>query len=209
MTVFNLPLTGSGSMQYHKSLRLLTITLHLALLSAGTDSWPIDDHCAGGIVPIPIFNSQYRIRDGQHLCCPERVHDIVTDESYCLSEDRVREFCSREGRGMVYDPCYHCKTCAKKVGETCEGLQLIHGECNQGLECAGIEEDEDQIGVCIPVSGPETREKVGMECGGRLDSLGVCASGLRCYKEEGSESGVCVMEGMNHLDLFPQCIKMP
>lgn len=194
---FNLSLTGSGNMQCHKSLRLLTI---LALLSAGTatDNWPISDRCAGGTVPIPIFNSRYRILEDQHLCCPERVYDVVTAESYCLTEDRVREFCAREGRGMVYEPCYHCRTCAKKVGETCGGLELIHGECDQGLLCAGIEENEERIGMCIPVSGPETKE-VGMECGGRLDSLGVCASELWCSKEEGSESGVC---GMNYP--FPQ-----
>lgn len=144
--------------------------------------------------PIAIYNSMYYLDNGGTLCCP-------LNSQYCISEQRVMEECAAQGRGINYEPCGHCFTCAKNIGEGCYGIEGIHGLCREGLECVGREEDEDKIGACA-ISGDSPLRQLGEDCGGRFDSLGDCASGLVCTEVMEGSNRVCVMGGEKLLNLY-------
>ena len=116
-------------------------------------------------------------------------------ESICIEEEHVEEHCRVKGRGVEYEPCFYCKTCAKLAGETCRGNQLIHGHCDKDkdLECIG-DNNRSEPGVCIKKGGPPIKN-VGEECGGRLDSLGMCKEGSKCTELNATEISVCIRNG--------------
>ena len=100
----------------------------------------IDCTDIGGTVPIPIFNSPYTILPNGSLCCPKYIGDFCEDEKV-IAGDKCR------GRGLVYEPCHFCKTCAKLAGESCGGHQNLYGTCDEGLEC--VEADQNSThGIC-------------------------------------------------------------
>ena len=149
----------------------------LALLLVTVESKPlmvemVDCSAEGGTVPIDIFNSRYQILPDGRLCCPLDIF-LENGEPYCIPRDRVSEQCEKDSRGVVFEPCVHCMTCAKVLGEQCKGPQYSHGICDSGLKCAGTEQNENGIGVCIPVEGVQSSGS-GEVCGGPLDSFGVC-----------------------------------
>lgn len=137
--------------------------------------------------PIMIYNSRYCLDSDGTLCCP-------LNTNYCISKERVREECAAQGRGINYEPCFQCFTCAKNIGESCYGIEGIHGLCREGLECVGWDKDADKIGACA-VSGDYPPRQLGEDCGGRFNSLGACASGLVCAEVQEGSNRVCVMGG--------------
>ncbi len=172
----------------------------LLFLVSGATSFPIklpmvkDVDCIAenGSKPIGMYNSPYTILPNGSLCCPFTPYHL-NGESVCFDEDRVEAYCKIRGRGVTHEPCIYCRTCAQLAGETCRGPQLIHGNCDEGLECIGTGPDDTKVGVCRKVGGPETK-RAGEVCGGRLDSLGACKSGAECEEVQTGLS-VCVRHG--------------
>ncbi len=80
-----------------------------------------------GDQPVPVLNSKYSIVDG-NFCCPLNYAD-----SNCKTEEEMKCLCPH---GMVDEPCRHCQTCAKGLGEECGGTYGINGECMHGLRCS-------------------------------------------------------------------------
>lgn len=156
----------------------------------------IDCESLPGSRPIEIYNSWYWLLNNGSLCCPLNTYNERRDD-YCISESRAREECARRGRGIDKDPCLHCDTCTKLIGESCYGPQGTHGFCDKemGLVCIGMETNKDFIGVCTTKGGPAQRN-IGEDCGGRNDSLGICRSGLACQEVQKGRNRVCVMNGM-------------
>ena len=145
------------------------------------------------VVPVPIVNSRYSILPNGDICCPEYRFDENGD--YCISDSDMADLCN--GAGIVYEPCYHCKTCGKKIGERCHGTHYMHGHCGNNLVCIGedgadLEYSED-IGACTTPGGPPTNQP-GMECGGDFNSLGFCEPESKCRKGN-STKGVCIKNG--------------
>lgn len=148
-----------------------------------------------GTVPIPIFNSRYQILPNGSLCCPLDNY-LPNGEPYCISKARAEEECAKTGQGLKPEPCAHCWTCAKLLGETCAGPQLSHGHCSDDLECFGTDQDQNGIGACTTKGGPRI-SAIGEKCGGRFGSLGTCTADLKCTEEDEDsvDGGVCIMEG--------------
>ena len=57
-----------------------------------------------GTVPVPVYNSHYKILENGSLCCDTRTCDAGMKE--------VQAKCGPV-RGIVYEPCVYCYTCAK------------------------------------------------------------------------------------------------
>lgn len=77
--------------------------------------------------PEPILNSKYTVTAEGGLCCP--LHE---EDSNCLSEEQIKCRCPH---GLVHEPCRHCLTCGKGLGELCGGAYGKYGECGTDLEC--------------------------------------------------------------------------
>lgn len=136
--------------------------------------------------PFDIQNSRYFLINNSRLCCPY-------EGGYCsFSDEEMAIRCAAENRTAVYEPCVHCKTCGKLIGETCQGVQNTHGLCGEGLKCIG-NDGENKIGVCTTEEGPPTGRGAGEVCGGRLNSLGICGEGLECKEVITGRPNVCVM----------------
>ncbi len=80
-----------------------------------------------GEQPVPVLNSYYSFVDG-NFCCPLNYAD-----SKCKPEKEMNCLCPH---GLVKEPCRHCLTCAKGLGEECGGTNGINGECMDGLDCS-------------------------------------------------------------------------
>ena len=108
----------------------------------------------------------------------------------------MENHCSR--RGVVYEPCFHCKTCAKLIGETCLGRHYIHGRCANGLVCIqknGTDlQTSEEIGACS-TPGSRPMRKPAERCGGTFDSIGICESESSCVEDDEMIEGVCVKQG--------------
>ena len=104
---------------------------------------PIPEGCENGLRPVYVFNSAYTILPDGGFCCP-----CYQSESNCTSEEEVRSICPN---GIVYEPCFHCRTCAQGIGETCGGTYGLQGVCEQTtLECTvGTYPDKNITGVCV------------------------------------------------------------
>lgn len=154
----------------------------------------------GAYRPIAIYNSRYYLLKDDlplvhdSLCCPLHEFDPETNEHYCIDKERIREECAAQGRGIAYEPCFHCFTCAKLLGEQCRGEMGIHGICAEGMKCFGWKDDVNEIGACKQ-RGVTPRKQVGEVCGGRFDSLGACEDGLNCTEVQKGSNRVCVMKG--------------
>jgi hypothetical protein len=147
----------------------------------------------GGVTrPRAIYNSVYYIDREGGLCCP-------LNAGYCeYTREQMIQKCASLGYGVndgPEEPCAHCYTCARNIGESCYGPQGIQGLCNtkDGLECDGHEDNENKTGVCV--SKNPVLKKIGENCGGRLDSIGVCEDGLVCTEVNEGKHRVCVMGG--------------
>ncbi len=95
-----------------------------------------------GIQPVPIINSQYTLVNGE-FCCP--LH------SECMRTEREMEcLCPH---GLVDDPCRHCKTCGKTLGEECGGRFGIRGECVDEYVCSAKSKEfldgANITGICV------------------------------------------------------------
>lgn len=107
----------------------------------------VSDSCnvTQGTAPYPIFNSAYVTVPSGKFCCPEE-----RAKSNCIPEEEVACHCPG---GLVDEPCYHCKTCAKLAGEVCGGAYGSRGRCGAGLVCTVDETDflqgKDVSGTCM------------------------------------------------------------
>ena len=143
---------------------------------------------------IPVFNSMYTVWPNQSLCCPPYLRE--SDEPYCISEEDMEVKCGKENRGIVDEPCFYCKTCAKLIGELCHGPYKAYGRCDEGLECMDGEQiksnyyDNYAIGVCTTKGGPRTDRGLGQPCGGWKNSVGYCSEGFTCPNKENA-SAIC------------------
>ena len=111
----------------------------LCIISCHCVLGEIDCEANGGEVPVPLFNSPYTIFPNGTLCCPEY------QEGLCVKDEKaIADKCSG---GLVYEPCFYCKTCAKQAGESCGGAQSTYGRCDEGMECATTN-ITDTRGIC-------------------------------------------------------------
>ena len=98
-----------------------------------------------GYQPIPVYNSAYAVLPSGKFCCP-----LFQNESNCTREEEVVCNCPA---GLVYEPCHHCKTCAKVAGEVCGGAWGALGRCDKGLVCTAEEieflQGENITGICV------------------------------------------------------------
>lgn len=154
----------------------------------------IDCSILNGTKPVDIINSKYTLLPNGTLCCPLERYSQHRD--YCTSKAVMKDICG--DRGIVYEPCFHCKTCAKSIGETCSGPQYTHGHCGKDLLCIGEGGtnlvNEDMVGACTNSGGRPTKQP-GQICGGRFDSVGVCEPESTCVKEDHKVLGECVKHG--------------
>ena len=119
------------------------VAISVIALANCQDERPIPEGCDNGTRPIYVYNSAYTILPDGGFCCPE-----YHFQSNCISEEEVRRVCPH---GIVYEPCAHCRTCAKGIGETCGGTHALQGICERAtLECTvGTFPDENVTGVCV------------------------------------------------------------
>jgi len=143
----------------------------------------------GATQPVDIYNSDYWLLPDNSFCCPLYPY-------HCIPEEDVEAYCADEGKKITDEPCFHCKTCAKRLGEICGGVHKINGTCEEELECFGGE--NGSTGVCMQKGGPPSRD-AGEMCGGLLNSLGVCNEDSVCTEVERRDHNVCVMEGEGRL----------
>lgn len=161
-------------------LKTVIASIIITLVSSAPTE-EIDCLARNGSIPVEVFNSKYTILPNGLLCCPR-----YSGDSNCQD---VKDTCGE--RELVKEPCHHCKTCSKLLGEDCGGPHSIYGKCGSNLVCS--RESNDLIGACVAAGGPSVQQ-VGQICGGRLDSLGICVEGSVCIKNDKSD-GICVMEG--------------
>lgn len=150
---------------------------------------------SGATRPTHIYNSKYSLLADGNICCPSSEYN-EHNVHYCIPNDRVVEICAAQERGSVYEPCFHCLTCAKLIGEKCGGIQGIYGSCDRDLECVDWEDGQEEpaFGVCTANGSPV--RAVGEVCGGDRDSLGRCVDGAVCTEViEAGYYNVCVVEG--------------
>lgn len=192
-------------------MQIILLTIAITLFSVGTgkpspkdattapSTEPVEVDCDrfnGSHIPVPVVNSRYRLLQNGTLCCPLNTFDNYGN-FYCISDEVMETECRQLNRGVVYEPCYHCKTCAKLEGETCEGPQNSHGFCDSGLECIGTDQDSNGIGACTVAGGPPTNKDVEEKCGGRFNCFGNCSMGLACVKTTQYDDLICIKEGEN------------
>ena len=150
----------------------------------------------GGYRPIEILNSRYQILQNGTLCCPLDRYDS-NGQDRCIPKEEIEDVCGE--KGLEYEPCFHCFTCAKVLGESCKGLQFTHGLCrSKDLECIGTDIDEAGVGACTTKGGPPQNKTSGERCGGKFDSLGICGTDYECIKNNNTNDGICTMKGENY-----------
>ena len=119
---------------------VITCLVHLAYTQRQSSCDP-----AQGTAPFPVYNSAYVVLRSGEFCCP-----LLQSDSHCIPEDKVA--CNCQG-GLVYEPCHHCKTCAKVAGDLCGGAWGMFGRCDKGLVCTADEFDFQQgknvTGICV------------------------------------------------------------
>ncbi len=104
----------------------LILEVCLCLTVAAGASMPRCDFTQG-IQPVKVINSKYSIENGT-FCCPET--SKISNCTY--SPEEMNCVCPH---GIVDDPCLHCKTCGKTLGEVCGGAFGTLGLCVEGYVC--------------------------------------------------------------------------
>ena len=122
-------------------LALLFIALSCAPLCLADPPCDFRDH----VQPIFVKNSKYTVQENGKICCP-----ATATESECIPKDVMECICPH---GTVYEPCRHCRTCARGPGEMCGGVYGAIGECAAGLKCTADKErfldGYNDTGICV------------------------------------------------------------